>query len=132
MIGAAVRTHLLANAGVTAYTRRIYPAELAEGKQAPAIVYDVPDDNRDALLSGAGTYRDALIDFECWSDKYEDAHLLANAVESAMTDYTGTLGTSSPAIDADHIRMERRFDIRDRDAELYGVAMQFFIGYEAS
>lgn len=130
MKGEAIRSHLLADSGVAALCKKIFPADKAHGVSAPAIVYEFAEINRDQLLQGVGSYRNCLVDFECWALKYADAHAIADAVESALIDFVGTLGTSTPSIDVDHCRLERRFDIQDRDAELYGQAIQFFFGYE--
>ncbi len=130
MIVQAFVSHLKAEPTITSLVGGIYPQVIPQGKDAPAITYNLDDETVQRLLEGVGTYRSAIFDVNCWSKRYSDALAIGDAVEKALTDYRGQLGDTSPAIMADHIRLERRLpDDYESDTKLRRVSLQFFIGY---
>ncbi len=131
MIVQAFYEHLAADAGIAALVSgKIYPFIIPQGQDAPAITYSQQSDAYDQLLTNTGTIKWALFDIDCWAFRYEDAIAAADAVESACVNYRGRLGTVSPSISADHIRLERRGpDLFENPTELYRVPLQLFVGY---
>ena len=130
MIGVATYQHLRAQAVVTDVCQWIYPQVIPSERKPPAITYSVDQDTRLRLTSGQGSYSEALVSLDVYTNEYADSHEIADAIELAMIDYAGALGTVTPSIEADHIRLERRIDIFEPQSELHRVSMQFFIGYE--
>jgi len=127
----AFYSHLKVNAGIKALCKRIFPDLIPQGQDTPAIVYSFNDDERQQHLSGLqGNYRMARFAVDCYDLNKGRAHTLADAVESALIGFRGTLGSTTPAIDADHIRLERRFDLYETDTKLHRTALEFTVGYE--
>lgn len=133
MLPDALSSHLEADAGVRKVCPRIFPQKKAVWQQSPAIVYSIDNDGPVKLLTGHSNYREASVSIDAYAERYRDAHAIADAIESALLDFSGIMGTSTPAVDVDHIRYEiDRFDKFEADTELHAVSMQFFIGYEAN
>lgn len=130
MIVEAFYSHLKASATVRAACKWIYPHVIPANREAPAITYRLDEDQRERLFAGEGDYRQAMFTVDCYSLSYQDAHGIGNAVESALIDYRGALGSTSPTVDADHIRLLRRLDIFEADTKLHRVSLQFLVGYE--
>ena len=130
MIVEAFVSHLKANAPLMALCRWIYPHEIPKETEPPALVFALDEDERIQTLAGQAAYRQALMSVDCYTLRELDSHSLADAVESALIGFRGTFGTTSPIIDVDHIRLERRFSDKETSTGFYRVSMQFFIGYE--
>lgn len=134
MIGEAVRDQLVATTAVTdVVSTRIYPTIIPQRGEYPACTYNLDFDERVRLMNGTeGDYRRATVEVNCYATRLSVAHDIADAVESALIDFRGTLGTTSPvSIDCDHIRLERRGpEIFEAETELHRVPLQFLIGYE--
>lgn len=131
-IAEAVYDHLKADAGISAITTSIYPLFLPQEVEVPAIVYQFISEEIDSHLDGqAGNYRKAIVQIDCYATTYEQALDLAHAVESALVDYRGTMGTTSPSIDVDHVRLEiRGQDLYEDDTSRFRVTQDFLIGYQ--
>lgn len=131
MIVEALYDHLTADGALSALVNGVFPHVIPEDQQPPAVTFRQGSDERDQQLDGQGAYRKAIFDIDCWSLRYDDALKIADAVEASLIDYRGILGTTSPSIDADHIRLERRGpDLLETDTEFYRVPLQILIGYE--
>ncbi len=122
----------MATAAVTDMCRYIYPNVIPLGVEAPAIVYGVDTDERERTLSGQGSYRMARVSLDVYAPQYDDAHTIADALESALVDYAGQLGEAALGIEVDHLRQERRSDLYENSTDYHRVSLQFSIGYEAS
>lgn len=116
---------LAADAGVAALCQSIWPQTIPQNAGMPAITYSLDDEQVDRLLDGPGDLRSALIDVSTWSPDHAQSHELADAVESALVGHRGTFGTKT----AEHIRLERKFELFESDTRLYRVSQQFFIAY---
>ena len=132
MIEQAFYEHLTNDAGIAALVSdRIFPETIPANQEPPAITYGFDFSYRSHTMGGQGQYRRDLLVVNCWSLRMSEAIAIANAVEAALVDYRGQLGSSSPAVEADHIRVERRGPyLFEADTELYRVPLQFLIGYE--
>ena len=132
MIGEAVRDHVLADSGVSALCDQMYPHVIPQTGTYPAMVFAVESDDRTRLLEGTeAAYRRAFVSIDCYAKRLTDAQAIADAVESALTDFRGTLGTTAPSIDCDHVRLDRRGpELFENETELHRVPLVFVIGYE--
>lgn len=130
MIGKAVYQQLLATPAVMALCKWIYPHIIPQDREPPAITYKVDSVERDRLLDGEGTYNLAQVSLDVYTNKYNDSHVIADAIEVALIDFRGTLGKAATAVDCNHLRLERRFDIFEAATRLHRVSLQFTIGYE--
>ena len=130
MIIEALYSRLKAYADLTAITTGIFPQFIPEGEDAPAVVYALARDEPAPMLDGPSDDRTALFNIDCYSLQYAQAHTMADAVEAALAGFRGTLGTSTPAISADNIRLERKLDLFETATKLNRVSMQFSIFYQ--
>jgi hypothetical protein len=132
MIEQAFYEHVSADAGISALiSNRIYPFNIPHGVDADAVTYNLAGSDRTRTMGGESTYIRAIFDVDCWSNTYAGAIAIADAIEAALVDYRGQLGSTSPPVDADHIRLERRGpDQFEPDTELHRVVLQFLVGYE--
>ena len=129
MIVEAFYSHVIGNPAVAAITTSLFPHTIPQQASLPAMTYSVGSDDRFETLDGVSGLKTAMVDLDCWSRSYVEAHALADAVESALSGHTGALGSAKPAITADHIRLERKFDLFESPTELHRVSMQFMIAY---
>lgn len=89
---AAVRTHLLADAGFAALAAaRLYAAYAPQDYETPCVVMSLESETEEHTISGPVT-RTALLSFACIADEYEAAHELAEALRAGLRNYTGTMG----------------------------------------
>lgn len=132
MIEQAFYQHLTADAGLaTLVADRIYPFNIPHGVELDSITYNLAGSDRTYTMGGESAYIKAVFDVDCWSYTYAGAIAIADAVEASLVDYRGQLGSTSPPVDADHIRMERRGpDQFEDDTGLHRVVLQFLVGYE--
>jgi len=134
MIQQAIVSHLNADVTLSALINGIWPGVIPQGESAPGVVYTLEDDIRDRLLGGTeGSYNIAIIEFNCYALVYGDAIAIADALQSALIDYRGQLGVTTPAVMADHIRLDRRLpDEYESDTDYRRISLQLFIGYTVS
>ncbi len=82
-----VRDILLADAAVQALVgSRIYPNTLPQDAALPAIVYLHPDGRPESTFSGY-TIKRVATRVNCHSDRYNEAHAVAQAVVNALNGY---------------------------------------------
>lgn len=129
MITEAFYAHLKADSGVMAIAKSISPHIIPAGSEPPAITYSVDEDGAETVFDGPSSLSICRMSVDCWSKEYLQCHELSSAVESALINYAGDLGSQTPAITADHIRLERKFDLFESPTELYRVSLQFYIAY---
>ena len=132
MIFEAVRDQLVADAGVAALCSSVFPTMRPLHIDPPFIIVTLDSDNRDRLLDGTqGTYRQAIISLDVYDTTLAAAIAIADAVESALIDYSGVMGTTSPQVDVNHARLERRGPhLFETDTSLHRVPLEILIGYE--
>lgn len=104
MIGAAVRTILLADSTVSGLVgTRIYPLELPLDCSFPALTYAIISDPFQIVM------RSARVQINCWAADYTERETLKDSVEAALKFYTGlkegeTIEIISPVGPYDHIK----------------------------
>lgn len=131
MIHQAVYEHLSADVDIAALTSNIYPTLAPLGISPPFIVFRLDEDAREYLFSGEGAYRKALFAIDVYAKTINSTINIADAVESALTGYTGVMGSTSPQVTVDHVRLERRGPhLHEADTDLFRVPLEFLIGYE--
>jgi len=127
VISDSLFTYLMASSGVTALCpASIFPHVMTQDAALPAITYSLDADDRDRLFDGtAGALKTALVEINTFDLDHKVAHQLADAIETALVDYRGAFGSKT----AEHIRLERKFDLFESDSKLYRVSQQFMIAY---
>ena len=97
---------LLSNdAGVSALvSARIYPLIMPQNSTFPCVTYTVNIDSEDKTFDGQGTFSQASVEVDCWSDTHADMLTLGDAVKTALKNYSGTLsGVTADAIHVDSV-----------------------------
>lgn len=132
MIIEAVYSHLKADATLMALCSSLYPQLRPLRVDQPFMLYSLDSDERMRMLDGTeNLYRRAIITVDVYAKSLVTAEAIADAVESSLIDFTGTLGTTSPAVTVDHSRLERRGPyIFETDTEYHHIPLEFLIGYE--
>lgn len=72
-------------------TSGIYPVEIPEGEQMPAIAYSTAAGEGFNTLDGATSSGTARIQFACFGDSGRNAAVLARAVRQLLQGFNGTL-----------------------------------------
>lgn len=98
MIEAAIRAHLIADAGLSALIgARVYPVQLPQRPTLPAITYQdistLPTQHRDNPYP---KHRRSRYQFDCWAGDYDTTLAVRVALEAAMGDIAQV---SEPRID---------------------------------
>lgn len=96
-IGTELKKYLAANAGVAALVgSRIFPVALPQGykaSQGPALTYRVLTRASGHLINGIDGVCRARIEFSAFSDEYEEAEQIADAVRnSGLPGFVGFMG----------------------------------------
>ena len=139
MIQEGLYTYLAADAGVSALvSSRIYPLVIpetvyTEATKKPCLVYSVDGKSRQVRYSGTDTLVAASVQIDCYARTYLASQQLAEAVRSAMVDYSGTwTGSSSPQTSnrVQSIFIQSEFDMLDPEPGLYRVSQQYTIWYD--
>jgi hypothetical protein len=125
MIVDSLFSFLAADAGIYDRCQSIFPQTIPQNASLPAITYTLNSEERDQLMAGVGLLKTALIDIEAWHTDHRGAHELADAIETLLAGYRGEFGSKT----AEHIRMERKFELFESDSGLYRVSQQFLIAY---
>jgi hypothetical protein len=109
MIGPAIRSILLADSTISGLVgTRIYPLELPLDCSFPALTYAIISDPYQIVM------RSARCQINCWSEDYTERETLKDAVENALTFYTGlqngeTIEIIWPIGPYDHIKDDSGF-----------------------
>jgi len=90
---------------------RIYPVNLPQGAQVPAIVYTIEAIDPLVTLNGEVGIDNGSIEIICWSKDYSQSHAMAAAVREAF----GGSGT--------FITTTGMQDFQDEDTRNFGVVM---------
>lgn len=127
MIVDSFYSYLGTQVGVTSLcpSSKHFPLTIPEGTTPPAITFSLDADERDPLFDGPGDLKQALIEANAWHTDHSAAHALADAIETSLANYRGAFGSKT----AEHIRLNRKFELFETDSGLYRVSQQFFIAY---
>ncbi len=124
MIGPVIYSILSnAQAVATICSNRIYPRTAAQSAALPYVVYNqisrVPNANKDRSKQ-VETYR---MQVDCYAATYDQATALADAVNDALSFYSGTVGTTK----VDIIVFENENDVYDQETDVQRKSQDFMI-----
>ena len=135
-VSPALHAILTADAGVSALVAaRVRPHMAWAEDDLPYVVYARISDVVGYHMGGEDGLYDARYQLDCWAATGEDAEALAEAVQSALSNYRGTAG---PAGSQSHIRCVQMLscsnDVQQKptgsDEFLHRVMMDFRICYQ--
>ena len=114
MIEEGLRAHLIADAGVSAYTaNRIYHEILPQNVTLPAIAYSHVSDSRLGLLSSPDSLITQRFSVDCYARSSDDVKGLARAVRLSLNGLTDDLGGES----VDNVFLESSQDLSDFEGD---------------
>ena len=91
-VGQIIYGRLSAVAGVTALvSTRIYPDMAPQNAVFPYIVFQKLNTSPTDTKEGVSPLDKLLVQVDCYSNNYDNAHSLAAAVRTALDRYTGTI-----------------------------------------
>lgn len=138
MIDDSIFTLLKSSAGVAAIvanatsptTYRIYPLvipqkESGDGEQTPCVVYQRVGSSRGIRYTATDNLVNATYQIDSYATTYRAAALLAEAVRSAIVDFSGTVGSHSIKI----VHIENDFAVEDPDPGLYRISQTYSVWY---
>lgn len=117
----AVRAKLLADGTVAGLVvDRVYANVMTQGEPTPAVVCSLITEVPQNSLTGYPEDRlvNALLQVDCYAERYKAAHELAAAVDAVLADLRG------PELNA---WLEVKRDLYDNETQLHRVSMDFSI-----
>jgi hypothetical protein len=110
---------------------RIYPNEIPQGQDMPAIVYEQTAGDREHTMAGPIGMVNAGYVITCWSETYAVARQLADYVRIVLDGHSGTTGTQVVYV----IFLENEMDNPARIADLqalkrYSKQLQFTVWFK--
>ncbi len=127
MIEADLRTHLLAQASITALIgARLYPQQLPQGTELPAVTYQRIAGQSLIDHEGAAGIGRARIQLDCWGESYGAAAALADTLRLALSGYRGAMG-SNPATNA---RVINILDVPEPELALWRRMVEISLSHE--
>lgn len=118
--------YLCADAGVSAIvSSRVYPLVMPQKTTLPATTYQTTALKPDRNLAGNTGRMTATIRINAWAETYTEAKNLAEALRTALNDYSGAMGSDT----IQRSGVESETDGWDEETELYRVSMQITIIY---
>ena len=109
---------------------RIYPQELPQEADLPAIVYERTANDHLRSNDGATGIVNATYELTAWGDGFPDARLLADAVRLALDGYSGTVGS----VKIGFILLENELDVLEEslldERRRCGVRQQYTVSYD--
>lgn len=121
VIEQALRSILVADAGVLAITTRVYPNYIPQAPTWPLIVYQKVSGLRDQALSGPTGKAHPRFQIESWAKTYDEGKSLANAIRVALDGNTFTEG----AVTIGSSLIQSEWDAYEPDVECHRIVMDF-------
>ena len=91
IIGDAIYNILSNAAPLTALVgTKIYPVSAPQTTAFPFVVYSIGGGNVTDQKDGSSPIDDNGLEIDCYAKSYRDAHGVANAIRTALDDYSGT------------------------------------------
>lgn len=98
---------------------RIYPLAIPQNSTYPCVSYEVSRDDEEESFDGQGTFKRSTIDISAWSETYDDMRDLAEAIKSALKNYTGT----HSGVVIDKVFIESSVAVYEQEIEKYRETM---------
>lgn len=116
MIEHAIYSILSNDAGVTTLSStRIYPVKLPQNATLPCVSYSVSEDAEDQTYDGQGTFQRVSVELDAWSDTHSEMLSLADAIKTAIKNYTGTVSGTT----IDRVSIDSSVSVFEEEIEKY-------------
>ena len=127
----ALRTYLQTKSGLTALvSTRIYPDDLSDGAELPAVVYFKVSDVKDHILTGQSKLESPVFQFSAYATTKAGARAITNQLKAALSDYYGTLS----GLVVQHIKLLNEMSTLqttgDGAARVYVEDLEFEVNFE--
>lgn len=119
---------LSTDAGVIAVTNRIYPVNLPQGANLPAIVYQQISDPSYKDIAGVTNYGNTRMQLSIFSGTFSAAKDLAKKVRAALNNYSGTVD----ATEVHRITVEDEIDDFEPTTQFYRIIVDTIVRYTKS
>lgn len=125
---------LSAEAGIAAIAGdRIWPEVIPDqvfdtASKRPCLVYRRNSAARSVTFCRTVGLIASTFDIDCYAKTYDGAEQLAAAVRSALTDYTGMMGS----VPVNRVFLDQDFDLLDIEPGLFRVVLTFTIWHDES
>lgn len=116
-----------ADAGVIAKIGdRLYPVVIPQTGHVPCVVFQRLSSLYGQTLCGTDSSVRGAFQFDAYDKTYFGARDAANAIKTALLDYSGTMGGTR----VDRVSLETETDLSDPEPGLYRVSLTFNIFYQ--
>lgn len=124
-INSRLFSRLSADAGVSALVfasgiYRIYPVQVPQDAQYPAVVYQTVNNTPINHLTGESDLQNDRVQIDCYAESSDQAHALADAIKAAM---------QGDANNFKAVRVSRNDIPFDDDTKLHRVSIDYSIWY---
>lgn len=94
-VGSSLRSYMLSKSAITSLIgQRMYPNELKQNANLPAVVYRVTNTEREHHISDASKLAHARVELYIFGATIDSAEAVADAIRTCgMTSYRGTTGS---------------------------------------
>lgn len=121
-ISTSLYAYLAAQSTVTdIVSTRIYPVTLPQNPTLPCITYMVVTTPVIHTMEGRSAPK-TIFQLDCWAETALGAHTLADAVETVLDNYSGTMNSADVVSGS---LLINRQDIYEEDVENYRVSLDF-------
>lgn len=131
----ALSAYLLGQAAITAMIdQRLYPMNLPQNTPYPALTYEQVAEAGLMAHDGPGELVSGRYQFDCCSNDYDRAKLLAREVKRALNGYRGMMSDPSPGsgqgVNVAGIFFISELDIYEDAAKMFRVSIDFNLMYK--
>jgi hypothetical protein len=129
--GEAVYWKLSTTSGVTDLTTNIEPGKNKQGSSLPRIVYHWISDPPLHTMGSDDGEGHPRVQVDCLASTVDGAYTLADAVEAALKDATGTFGTGGDTLEVERIFKKDKGDLPYDDVnKVATVSLDFEVWHE--
>lgn len=128
MIGAALRTHLLADVGLAALIgTRVHPLILPQGSVFPALTYQQISDLPGHTLGGPVDLHRIRMQIDVWASTYLSMEAVSAALRTALDGYRGQWGGSPPDIVVQGAFLQTERDLYEAEPTVFRRSADYFL-----
>lgn len=127
----AIYTRLTSVAGITSLIdKKVYPTNLPQNITLPAVTFQLLAEDEIETLQTPATMRTAAVQFDCYAATQAAADAVAEAIRTALKNYSGT--AASTDIEACRKINKMEMEEKDKDGKIvcYRTMLEYRISYQ--